>query len=343
MSSRSSDRRQQQAALAAALAMLAGAAPAPAQQTQTQAPAVAAERVAAILAGDDAETVAELQAVEAHVQALIERVLPAVVALDGASGVLVRRDGVTCVVSSAHVTQRPGRRMRIRLHDGRLLRGETVGCDHRRDIGLIRVDLDGADALPVLEVGDSKALARGQWVLMLGHPSGRKQGREAPARLGRVLRTAQRGFVITDCTMQAGDSGGPLLDMAGAVVGINSRITGNLAENMHTPTEVLETGWQDMLDGKVVDESPRRMPGFGVPLDSAAGGLRVGAVDPGGKASGAGLRAGDVLVEVAGRGVQRTRDLRRALARKNPGEFVDVVVLRGDERIELRLELEPAR
>ena len=218
---------------------------------------VAESRLAEILGGDTPETIGELRALQEHVQQLVERALPATVSLSDASGVssgvLVRRDDRTYVLCAAHVTRSAGRSIAIRMTDGTELQGVTSGADHRSDVGLVQVDTEVE--YPAVEIGASTDLKRGQWVLMLGHPSGRKPGRTAPVRLGRVLHVPKSGYLITDCTMQAGDSGGPLLDMNGRVVGINSRNSPNLAVNLHAPIDALVKHWAELHEGKVTQPS----------------------------------------------------------------------------------------
>jgi serine protease Do len=328
----------------AALALTAalGAQDAPAAQPPGAPPAaeVSAERLREIFAGGEPESVAELAAMQAHVQQLIQRVLPATVSLPGASGVLVERDGAPYLLCAAHVTLAADKAIRIRMTDGRRLTGTSLGANHRSDVSLVRVDSD--DDLPAVAIGKSAELARGQWVLMLGHPSGRKQGRTAPARLGRVLRVPESGYLVTDCTMQGGDSGGPLFDMDGRVVGINSRISGNLAMNMHAPVDALMAEWQELLDGKVTESRRRRgraRLGFGSPLTYGEGCPVFGDVPADSAAQKAGLRAGDRLFEIDGNDIETRRDVLRILRELRAGDKVAVVVERDGKGVELELEL----
>ena len=300
---------------AATTLLLASALPA-------QATDATADRLAAILAGGEPQNIAELEAMQDHVQTLIQRVLPATVSLSGASGVLVRRDDATYMLCAAHVTRQAEKALNIRLSDGGRLRGTSLGANHQSDVSLVRIDSAGEH--PTVEIGSSSSLQRGQWVLMLGHPSGRKNGRTAPARLGRVLRVPERGYVVTDCTMQAGDSGGPLFDMQGRVVGINSRISGNLAMNMHAPIDALVEQWEQLREGQVTEARRRGRgrprSGFGVPLVFGEGCPVFGAVPEGGGAAEAGLQPGDRLFEIDGTEVMSRRSVMRVLRDFRPGE-----------------------
>ncbi|MCK5943332.1 MAG: trypsin-like peptidase domain-containing protein [Planctomycetes bacterium] len=310
-------------------------------QTPSSAPTdVAPERLAEIFAGDDPKTVAELEAMQRHVQQLIRRVLPATVSLPGASGVLVERDGAPFLLCAAHVTLTADKQIDIRLDSGKRLVGTSLGANHRSDVSLVRVDTEGEHSS--VEIGRSAELQRGQWVLMLGHPSGRKPGRSAPARLGRVLRVREDDYLVTDCTMQGGDSGGPLFDMQGRVVGINSRISGNLAMNMHAPIDALVGEWQELQQGKVTEarrRGGRGRLGFGVPLTYGEGCPVFGEVPKDGDAAKAGLQAGDRLFEIDGAEVESRRDVLRILREFRRGDRVQVVVERDGKGVELELPL----
>lgn len=299
---------------------------------------VTTARLDEILAGDTPATVAELRAMQTHVQQLIKKVLPATVSLPGASGVLVQRDGVTFVLSAAHVTMMADQPINIRQHDDRLLRGTSLGANHQSDVSLVRVDTAGEH--PFVPIGKSSALKRGQWVLMLGHPSGRKAGRAAPARLGRVLRNPATGYLVSDCTMQAGDSGGPLFDMQGRVVGINSRISRNLANNMHAPIDALVAQWTELQEGKVTQarrRGRRARLGFGATLQYGEGCPVFGDVTKDSAAAKAGLKTGDRLFEIDGIEIDTRRSVMRVLRELRAGDRVDIVVERAGKGVELTL------
>src|SRR3954466_942030 len=91
-------------------------------------------------------------------------------------------------------------------------------------------------------MGISGALHKAQWCIALGHPGGFKLGRTAPLRLGRILDL--RGtFITTDCTLVGGDSGGPLFDLDGKVIGIHSRIGASTLANIHVPVDTYTETW----------------------------------------------------------------------------------------------------
>ncbi|MEM8733928.1 MAG: serine protease, partial [Planctomycetota bacterium] len=223
-------------------------------------------RLTEILAGDTPETIDELRALQAHIQQLAKRVLPAVVSIPDsttASGVLVRRDDKSYVLSAGHVTRSVGRELVIRTDDLRF-QGVTLGANHRSDMGLIRVETNVEH--PTVEIGTSADLKAGQWVMTLGHPNGRKPGRSAPVRLGRFLGVSKFGYLMTDSTGQMGDSGGPLFDMSGRMIGIHSHGSQSLAVSMQAPIDALVAQWGELVEGKVTQVS--RLDGWAMSLAS---------------------------------------------------------------------------
>lgn len=297
-----------------------------------------AQRLSEILAGEAPQNLPELVAMQAHIQQLVQQVLPATVSLPGASGVLVRREDQSFVLSAAHVTMMADQTIRMTQSNGKGLRGTSLGANHESDVSLVKVTTPGDH--PAVEIGKSSELKRGQWVIMLGHPSGKKSGRAAPVRLGRVLRVPKTGYLVTDCTMQAGDSGGPLFDMQGRVVGINSRINRNLAMNMHAPVDALVDQWSELQEGKVTQARGRgrRRLGLGVPLTYGEGCPVFGEVPKDSAAEKAGLKQGDRLFEMDGTEISDRRSVLRVLRDFRSGETINIVVERNGKGIELLLQ-----
>jgi len=176
----------------------------------------------------------DLKTIEAHVKDLANRVAPAVVAvrINGAtgSGVVISEDGL--VLTAAHVGGEPNRDVHFTFPDGRTARGKTLGMNHEMDAGLMKITDKGH--WPHLDIGDLAQARLGDWVLALGHPGGFDPQRPTVLRLGRIIRLGT-GWLQTDCALIGGDSGGPLIDMQGRVIGIHSRISDSVAENFHVP------------------------------------------------------------------------------------------------------------
>ena len=322
--------------------LLLCALPLAAQQDQDE--QVADSRLKEILDGGAPRDPRELAAMQEHVQALVDRVLPATVSVPGASGVLVEHDGETYVFCAAHVTEENDRPIQITLHDGRKIEGRTLGADHIADVSLVRVTTEGD--WPVVPRGKSGELTPGEWVVMLGHPSGIKSGRSAPVRLGRVLRVPETSYLVTDCTMQGGDSGGPLLDMEGRLVGINSRINRNLAQNMHAPIDAFERQWEVLMKGEVVRGRGRsRRPGGrriqlgGIDIEFTEEGPLVGPVPPDSNAGLQGLLPGDRVLEIDGDSVEGRMDFLHVMVGRAAGSKLKVLLDRDGEQVEIELEV----
>jgi len=256
------------------------------------------------------------------------------------SGFIISADGY--VVSNAHVVA-GAEEITVTTADRKELSAELVGMDKRTDLALLKVE--GSD-LPHLEFGDSSGVEVGQWVLAIGNPFGLEytatQG--IVSGLGRSLpRENYTPFIQTDVAVNPGSSGGPLFDLQGNVIGINSQIfsrTGgymglsfaipsdiaaDVIEQLKTEGRVLR-GW---LGVTIQDLDQALAESFG--LDGPKGAL-VADVMEGGPAAGAGLRQGDVILAYDGERLQRSSELPPLVGGTRPGNEVELKILRGGER-----------
>ncbi len=191
------------------------------------------------------KTIADLKAIQRHVEGLVKKVSPAVVAVEvgfaGGSGVVISPDGF--VLTAGHVCGHPGRPVVFTFADGKTVNGVTMGMDEESDTGLLKITDSGP--WPYVPTGSLDGVHVGEWMLALGHPGGFDAKRSLVVRLGRVIQMAP-GVVQTDCTISPGDSGGPLFDMYGRVVGIHSAISVSLADNFHVPITDFYDTWDEL-------------------------------------------------------------------------------------------------
>ena len=191
----------------------------------------------------------DLRAIETQVKAVVAKVLPSVVGVQlGAvqgSGVIVSRDGL--VMTAAHVVGKPGQKVLFRFFDGKTAKGITLGTYKEADAGLMKIT-DKGD-WPFAEKGRSADIKPGTWCVAMGHPLGVVKGRPPVVRIGRVLRL-EMSLLQTDCPVVSGDSGGPVFDLSGKVIGINSRIGPTMTANLHVPVDIFTRYWDHMVKGE---------------------------------------------------------------------------------------------
>jgi serine protease Do len=292
---------------------------------------------------DAPTSMADLKAMERHVKALAARVSPAVVEVEvgsgSGSGVVISADGL--VLTAGHVCGGVNRNVRFTFPDGKTARGKTVGVDYESDTGLMRIT--GGGPWPHADMGDLAQARVGDWVLALGHPGGFDLRRSLVVRLGRVIRFAP-GALQTDCTISPGDSGGPLLDMHGRVIGIHSAISSSVAENFHVAVTEFYDNWDLLAKGSSGEEpvsAPRAYVGASGVNDG--GGCRLTEVDENSPAARAGLKVGDVVLRVNGREIRVAAAFRRWVDEAQPGETLNLEIKRGEEVLSVKVKLETPR
>jgi len=280
---------------------------------------------------------------ERHVKALVARVSPAVVAVEvgygSGSGVVISADGL--VLTAGHVCGEPNRPVRFTFPDGKTARGKTLGRDGDSDTGLMRITDRGP--WPHAAMGDLAQARAGDWVLALGHPGGFDPRRSLVVRLGRIIRLDE-GALQTDCTISPGDSGGPLLDMHGRIIGIHSAISTLLAENFHVAITEFYDNWNVMAKGAAADEeaaAPRAYVGATGVNDEA--GCRLTEVEEDSPAARAGLRVGDVVLKVNGRDIKVSAAFRRWVSEATPGDTLNLEIKRGEEVLSVKVRMETPR
>ncbi|MDA1052129.1 MAG: trypsin-like peptidase domain-containing protein [Planctomycetota bacterium] len=200
----------------------------------------------------------DLRAIEQAATKIAAKVIPCTVGVqvgnNHGSGVVITASGY--VLTAAHVADRPGRNATIKFPDGTTVRGKTLGMHTQADGALIKITDEGSwPHVPVVTLDDYPYPKPGDWCIATGHPGGFDSDRTPPVRLGRII-DVNESVIRTDCTINSGDSGGPLFDMQGRVIGIHSRIAEQATVNLHGPVLAFQESWQQMKDGEVYPPVP---------------------------------------------------------------------------------------
>lgn len=288
----------------------------------------------------------DLLEVESKVQAVAEKCVPLTVALIAAdssssgSGVITNEAGL--ILTAAHVVQ-GSEMMDVVFPDGKTVKGKVLGANYGKDLAMVKIE--GGDKWPAADRGTSKTLEVGDWVVATGHAAGFDPARTPPVRFGRVVSKGPGNFFTTDCTLIGGDSGGPIFDLQGTIIGINSNIGQALTANNHAGVDGFKEDWDRMLKGEqwgklVLDPLQNEdMPVLGVAIDWSRAGLIVGEVSQGSKATEAGIKPGDVIVSLEGQRIRNLDDLRNELLRKQVGDKVKLSIQRDGRPMEKEVEL----
>lgn len=293
-------------------------------------------------------SIEELKERERKVKKVVSELMPTVVAVVGndqpatGSGVIINEDGL--IMTAGHVTEAAGKELTIIFPDGRSVKGESLGANRTRDAGLARITEEGK--WPFAKIGDSKKAKLGEWLIAMGHPGGYDLNRSPPIRLGRLISSGSMGMLRTDCTLVGGDSGGPLFNLEGEVIGIHSSIGGSLAENRHVPSSVFKAGWDRMLAGEIwgslgmmaAGVNPDR-PMLGVRMNDSNGQVTVDKVFPNSPAKRAGIQDGDVILKIDGIAAEQMSDVVDQVSSSSAGDILEVQIMRDDKEQSFKVKL----
>ena len=298
-----------------------------------------------VTAREPVDSLGALKKLEAKVKQVVKAQTNATVSLisprvgSSGSGVIVSADGL--ILTAAHVTE-GSKMMTVIFPDGRQEQAKVLGANYTRDASMAK--LVGEGPWPFAEVADSDPLEVGTYVVAMGHPKGFDPTRRPPVRFGRIMSKGEMGFITTDCTLIAGDSGGPLFDLKGQVVGIHSHIAPDRQVNNHAGISGFKRSWDKMLTGEEWGtlggnrRDPNR-PVLGVMFRATDDGLLVGEVSEGSPALTAGLRSGDIVTKVAGMPMKSLSDVSESFADLQPGDEIKLTFLRDDEELTKSIKL----
>jgi len=265
------------------------------------------------------------------------------------SGVIV--DPAGFIVTNHHVIERSSR-IRVKLSDGRIVAAQVVGNDPLTDISLLRIQ---AGNLIAAEWGDSSSLQVGDWVLALGSPFGLDHSVtagivSAKGRRNVVENIDYQDFVQTDAAVNPGNSGGPLVNLKGQIIGINTAIVGQSYQGVSfaipsvIAQEVLKRLKEDgsfqrgYLGVALTDLTPENSERLGLKTTQGA---QVDQIVPHSPAQGAGLQPGDVVLKWGDHLIQDSTDLRFRVAHAPLGSRVPLEVRRRRQTLELSVVVAP--
>lgn len=306
--------------------------------------------------GREDPTLANLKAVQKAVQSVVDRTSGAVVSIsDGGgfgSGVIVSPDGL--ILTAGHVVNTGASQFDIFFPGGRTAKARLVGFNLNVDAAMLQ--LSGAGPWPSVELGRQADLDRGDWVVCLGHSGGYELGRKPPVRTGRVLEFRDE-MIVTDAVLIGGDSGGPLFDLTGKLVGIHSSIGEVIAENRHVSIDIFRRDWERLVRGDRWGQLPD-LPGdidklqppekkssgqrakLGVKVDPQAAQAIVTEITPGSPAERIGLKRGDIIETLGGVSVRDGAQLIELVSQRRVGESVRLQVRRGSNLFQLEVILD---
>lgn len=270
--------------------------------------------------------------------------------VSGGSGFIISADGE--VLTNHHVIDGADTVI-VRLPDRREYEAEVIGSDPQSDVALLRIDATG---LPTLPLGDSRTLRAGQWVIAIGSPFGFLENTvtagivSGTGRQSRMQGQNYVPFIQTDVAINRGNSGGPLLNVDGEVVGINSQIFSNsggfmgvsfaipMDVAMNAARQLRETGEVRRGQLGVLVQQVTRELARELGMQRSIGAL-VANVEPDSAAAKAGVRRGDVIVAFNGVEVSSSGDLPPMVGNIAPDTEVRITVLRDGRERELRATL----
>lgn len=241
--------------------------------------------------------------IQNDVQKLLPKARHALVAIqtDGgtASGVIISADGL--LLTAAHVPNGPGKEMRVILEDGTSTTAKSLGLDKTTDAALARLK-DRGKPWPFVNLSREVAKAQpGEWCFALGHPGGFDKERGPVLRVGKIIKQTANSL-HTDCVLMGGDSGGPLFNFNGEVIGIHSQIWEGRDQNVHVSMAPFLRSWEAMQKSQVIKTWGIGAGGYLGVATVMSDDLEVAVYDviEGSPALKAGIRAGDVILSVNG-------------------------------------------
>lgn len=290
------------------------------------------------------ETREELMLIQEALLGSLPKAREATVSIDigdgTGSGVIVSKEGL--VMTAAHVATGVGKKVTIIMPDGTKHKAKTLGLMSETDAALIQISEPGQ--YPFVELNRTGNIKLGDWVFSLGHSGGFNEDRGAVARLARLVGIKNTTYQ-TDGTLIGGDSGGPLFDMEGRLIGIHSRVGPQLPVNMHVPVQVFIDNWEPLMKSEFMGDGPfaqRPIKGngmLGVATQPVEGGLKITKVGKNTAAETAELKVGDLIRKMDGKEVKTREELQAVIKDKSFGEELELEITRDGKEQKITVEL----
>jgi serine protease Do len=268
------------------------------------------------------------------------------------SGFIINKKGY--ILTNYHVVEAADE-IRVTLEDGDTLPAKVIGADEKTDVALIQIETK--KDLPILALGSSDSMAVGDWVVAIGNPFGLDHTVTAGivSAKGRAqvdpgkIRGAYHDFIQTDASINPGNSGGPLLNVRGEVIGINTAINAaGQGIGFAIPIAMVKDIVPQLASVGKVSRSWMGVSIQPLPAEvaksmglSRAEGALIAEVLAGGPAEQAGMQAGDVVVNFAGKEIKRSEELRWAASTYGTGKVAEIKLLRDGKPVSIKVTLKP--
>lgn len=261
------------------------------------------------------------------------------------SAVIISPEGL--ILTAAHVSGGVEKELTVVMNDGSEYKAVTMGLLSETDAAMMRIVEKHKDGkpFPYVEVNKENDYKIGHWVFALGHSGGFDQERGPVLRLGRIVQDKPT-TLQSDCKVIGGDSGGPLFDMKGRLIAIHSRVgRETVVENMHVPMREYLSHWKQLEASEFVGNGPfakRAVKGagfLGLGTKDSESGLLAEKVGEGHAAEKAGVKSGDVILEMGGAKIADKAAMKEFLAEKVEGDAFDMKILRDGKEMTLKVKL----
>jgi len=281
----------------------------------------------------------DLVAIQERLRSLLPQTKAALVsieAIDGAgSGVIVSEDGL--VLTAAHVIGTTGKKMFVRLPDGKRAPAVSLGGSEISDAGMLQITKK--KKWPFVQMAASNSAEVGDWCFGLGHPGGFDKKRGIVVRIGKVIANKDE-TMQTDSRLLGGDSGGPLFDFEGRLIAIHSRVSQLPDQNFHVPIDCFHANWDFFKNQNLITYEKMQAGGFlCVECEYKETGLVVRGVIPDSAAEQAGVQINDILVSINNEQIDSREEFIILISSMTPSALAKIKLVRNGAELSIKVNL----